>query len=482
MLGHFPIDYLQARSDALSARVARAEQLGGTEELLFHFRPQELGQYPVFAHLGLLSGDGVEWLRVETAVPKDAQIVAVEWVNSATGERKAAVEAQMLPLHLPARGIGSVPRRFDLQLLELNEHDALVSWTLEVSVRLNGRNWIRQFTPARIYPALQESPIPNISVESLAAYEYLRLNHELSRVYLHAGEWNIDETLVIPKGWTLHAGPDTALRFAADASLISHGAVFFKGTAERPVTLGPQPGGSWPGMAVVNAAEKSALHHVYFSSTRGVVTDTWTLLGGVNFYNSDVLFKLCEFRDSRGEDALNIIQSRFELVDTHINETASDAFDADFSSGSVIGGSFRNVGRAGGGDAIDISGSSVQVSGTSFVSISDKALSVGEKSTMNAEALQISDVGTGAASKDGSLLKLRDSVIDGARFAGLTAYVKKPEYGPATIEAEATELRNTETLVLAQTDSAVSVDGELVETRDIDVGALYETIMKPGLR
>ena len=44
-------------------------------------------------------------------------------------------------------------------------------------------------------------------------------------------------------------------------------------------------------------------------------------------------------------------------------------------------------------------------------------------------------------------------------FAGLTAYIKKPEYGPADIIAENVSIDATETPVLVQTDSRISLDG-----------------------
>ena len=62
------------------------------------------------------------------------------------------------------------------------------------------------------------------------------------------------------------------------------------------------------------------------------------------------------------------------IINTDFVSTISDAFDADFSVGEVEGGIFRDIGKAGGGDAIDISGSKVSVSGTFFENVNDKIL------------------------------------------------------------------------------------------------------------
>jgi hypothetical protein len=258
--------------------------------------------------------------------------------------------------------------------------------------------------------------------------------------------------------------------------------VLFIGTATEPVVLRPDGVASWPGMVVMNAGSLSRFSHVTVQDTHSVATDLWTLTGGVNFYASDVEIVSSRFIDSHGEDALNIIHSKFLLKDIYVNGTVSDAFDADFAEGEISGGLFENVGKAGGGDAVDVSGSTVLVDGTRFNMIADKALSVGERSEMTAVNVSITASGTGAASKDGSHLNLKDSDIDGALFAGMTAYIKKSEHGPARIDATNVRISNTDTPVLVQTLSQIVVDGKNIATNDVDVDSLYETVMKPGLR
>ena len=67
--------------------------------------------------------------------------------------------------------------------------------------------------------------------------------------------------------------------------------------------------------------------------------------------------------------------------------------------------------------------------------------------------------GTGAAAKDGSVLRISDATIPcrALTFAGLTAYIKKPEYGPAESSGrECGLLRTPRRAVLVQTGSRVS--------------------------
>jgi hypothetical protein len=290
------------------------------------------------------------------------------------------------------------------------------------------------------------------------------------------------DPLIVPVGYRLRIEADATLRFAADAVMIVNGALTVAGQSDAPVVFEPENGEGWPGFIVMGASEKSLIEHLIVRNTTGVALNGWALTGGVNFYKSNVEIANARFENSFGEDALNIINSSFEIRDTVIESTASDGFDSDFSEGSVIRSRFLSIGKTGGGDAIDVSGSQIKVIDTTFADIQDKALSVGERSEMVAQNIEMQNVGTGAASKDGSTLTLSGAQINGARFAGLTAYIKKPEYGPASIKASNVVIRDAAEAVLVQTGSVVELDGERIETRDVDVDALYETVMRKGPR
>ncbi len=94
---------------------------------------------------------------------------------------------------------------------------------------------------------------------------------------------------------------------------------------------------------------------------------------------------------------------------------------------------FRDIGLAGGGDAVDVSGSTIRVERTRFERIDDKAISVGEGSTMSAFNVTVDGAGAAAVAKDRSTLILDGADFKGVRVGHMMAYIKKPEYGPAKI-------------------------------------------------
>ncbi len=480
MLGEFPLDYLQPRVEALLSRAKLAAGKGAANTNLYLSYENERDEYPIFAHLGLLETAGHMRLQIDNAIPRDVHISAIEWVNETNAASVSAVQKEVFPVALLPRGVGGEGRRIVLDLAPPPEP---AGWALEVTAGLAGRDWVRQFRPARIYPARSTPPVPYGDLaQQLEAHPFLEVDDASNHVSIATGSWDVLESLIIPVGYSLHIQAGTTLSFAPDAILLSRGAVTFSGESAAPIILQALNGESWPGMLVSEAPERSLLRHVVVRDTRGVSLGDWALTGGTNFYRSDVDMVDCELLDSYGEDALNIVHSQFDISGTLIRGTASDAFDADFSTGTLTGSRFVEIGAAGGGDAVDVSGTQITVSSSEFYGISDKALSVGEKSTMRAYNITIDTVGTGAASKDGSILELSDTEISNASFAGLTAYIKKPEYGVAEIIATNVAIKDTRTPVLVQTGSRVQVDGEDSEVQDIDVDALYETIMRKGLR
>ena len=147
-----------------------------------------------------------------------------------------------------------------------------------------------------------------------------------------------------------------------------------------------------------------------------------------------------------------------------------DALDADFSSGTIEGGRFAGIG----GDAIDVSGADVSVDGTEISNVRDKAISVGERSRLVARALTIDSVGTGVASKDGSVALLEDSRLSRITHAALMAYTKKAEYGGAELEARNLTMQKIGRPAVAQTGSRVVIDGAVQAVEAVDIDQLYQ--------
>jgi len=300
------------------------------------------------------------------------------------------------------------------------------------------------------------------------------------------GEFQVKDTLVVPTGTTLTISPGTTLSFYRSAALIARGAVYARGTQKNPVEFRSAVGQTvnkhtWPGVAVLEAPQRSMWSFTTVRNTAGITIGAWSLTGGVTFYRSAVSINQSRILDTVTEDALNVVHSDYDLTGLHIDNTVSDALDSDFSIGTLSDSVFSQIGSAGGGDAIDVSGGKLHVHDTRISGVSDKGISAGEGSVVTASRMEITNTGTAAASKDGSSLVIGHATVVSARIVGLMAYMKKPEYGPGSISATDIAFDRVATPARAQISSSVVIDSEVITPTSLDVDALYDTVMKKGL-
>ena len=115
----------------------------------------------------------------------------------------------------------------------------------------------------------------------------------------------------------------------------------------------------------------------------------------------------------------NIIRSNFSFDEVTIKKSTSDAFDGDFTKGTITDCLFQDIS----GDGLDFSGSFVTITNTTFIDIGDKAISAGEKSIVSISDSMIENTNIGIASKDSSEVTAENMSITNAKIAGLAAYI-----------------------------------------------------------
>lgn len=444
-------------------------------------------QYPRLIHAYIITDDKGSYLEVANAVPHEVEINSVQWVPKATNTPPVEFRATStidLPMHLQPTMPLTLP---EFRRIYYQPPPVPGEYSLQVQANILGQKQDYTTLAQPYHAPLLQHPIPKSTLsEQLSRHPFLYLGDNEAHLYVSEGHWQVNGSLIAPKGYPLTVPAGTTLQFDAASGMVINDALSIDGSAEKPVILEGMPveghQGTWQGIVVLNAGSDSQISHATIRNTTGIDMPPWQLTGGTTFYQSNVDIDHTTFEGNQGEDALNIVSSRFFLKDIRILDTASDGFDADFTEGEIESGFFQYIGKAGGGDAVDISGSSVKITDTRIKDVNDKALSVGEGSDMTASHVIIEDVGTGAASKDGSSLILSKSTIKNARIAGLMAYIKKPEYGPGQIAVQDLAFDGVHVRARAQKNSVITIDGAPVPTEDVDVAELYDTVMKKGLQ
>jgi len=302
----------------------------------------------------------------------------------------------------------------------------------------------------------------------LQRHPFISYVKESDEFYVKPGTWIVKEDIVLPEEAGLIIKENTTLKFASGVVLVVKGSVILEGTEENPIELLAQDD-SWNGLIVLNAQKTSKLENVLISDVSAVERGGWILTGGVTFYQSPVVIKNMKFENIHSEDALNIIRSKFKITNTTFNDCDSDAIDSDFSIGSIERAAFKNIK----GDALDTSGTEAEIKNVNISFAKDKAISIGEKSKVSIKGVVIEDCDIAVASKDYSEVSIDNLFIKGCNI-GLAAYQKKPEYGPASINANNVLFEDTKKEILLQLGSRIKINGNESQGQELDVDKLYQ--------
>ncbi|MDB9961811.1 hypothetical protein OAD62_06930, partial [Oceanihabitans sp.] len=268
----------------------------------------------------------------------------------------------------------------------------------------------------------------------------------------------ISSPLIIPKGYTFVLKAGTTIDITEGGKIISYSPLNFKGNKEKPIKISSSDK-KGQGIIVFSDGIESKVNHTIFEYLSNLEHGYWNVTGAVNFYESPVVLNFVTVSDNRCEDALNIIRTHFVMNNCTIKNTQSDAFDGDFVTGTIKASKFVNLGN----DAIDISGSDIKINNVQISEAGDKGLSAGEDSKMTINNVRISTSEIAVASKDLSIINADNLTIKNTKLA-ITAFQKKPEFGPSQITVTNMKMENVEMDYLVESTSSVLIDGKKVET------------------
>lgn len=457
-----PWERLEQRSKMLRVNLDPYQPLRGNYAI-----SEDAGQY--FLEIDLVNLMVLP-ISIEYIAVGDEQIsVRQEQCQTESCQEKTTVDADKVVL-FSARQNGFNPISFRIPISSTNaERWAGAEVTAIVRFFGSTRTFFVPLYNNYVPVGIASGVKPTASLEEVLAAHPFLLDTGEGELIVEPGEWDVEGDLIIPPGYSLSIYDGTTLRFGLGNVLLTEGALNIYGAETAPVRLTAQET-TWGGAVILGAPEESHWDYAIVDKTAGIARNGWILTGGITFYESPLQLMHSVFRDNQTEDALNIIRADFSFDGIEFANVPSDAFDGDFVSGTVINSSFHDIA----GDAIDVSGSNITVQDSFLVRIGDKAVSAGEKSIVDVQNLTIKDIAIGIASKDLSEVTANACTIDGARVVGLTAYIKKDQYGPASINAANISLTNTETEAICQLGSQVILNGTQCTGVDVDVNALYD--------
>ncbi|MCP4566318.1 MAG: hypothetical protein GY841_01925 [FCB group bacterium] len=304
------------------------------------------------------------------------------------------------------------------------------------------------------------------------SFDWMTKDTASKSIFIKPGVWELSQSLIIPPGYVIHCSPGTQLSLFNSSRILSYSPLRFVGSEKNPILI-QSPDSTGQGIVVLNVSEESLMEYVLFSNLGTPSASGWQLTGAVTFYESPVKFDNCRFVQNRSEDALNIIRTNFEIVNSNFIDIFSDAFDGDFCEGKISKCSFVGCGN----DAVDVSGSLLGLDNIYINGAGDKGISIGENSNTSAEEIVIENAELAVACKDLSKLTISNLHLISCTV-GLTLFQKKSEYGPCSTTVTGLDLKNVEVPYLVETGSQLVVDGDGItqdqeNIKDLLYGAKY---------
>ena len=252
------------------------------------------------------------------------------------------------------------------------------------------------------------------------------------RLILPSGRYRIDRAAVSAPGCTVVFSPDTEIRFTESASLILRGPVEFPGSGR---VLFDAEKDSWGGVVIDGGGRRVIVQNAQFSHTNEFHQGGKRWTGALTILNSPQSVVVNSvFTDTAGDDALNILGGS-SLIQGNVFNGTRDAIDIDEGARHTIRG---NLMRAVADDGVDLGGvESATIFDNTILGAGDKAISVGEGSTVAIGGNLFYRGNVGVAVKEGCLVVLDRPVIVGNSI-GLSLYKKlNPNAKPGSISGSA---------------------------------------------
>jgi hypothetical protein len=298
---------------------------------------------------------------------------------------------------------------------------------------------------------------PEITLDFL---NYFKYSKDSNSIFLKKKNTTVAKKIIIPKGLKVVLNAGETIDLISSSSILSYSAFNINGEIGKMVKV-TSSDSTGEGIHILQNKDSTKINYLDFSNQSSLY-DTLkynhqSLPSAFTVYGGKVTIENSDFKDLKSEDAVNLFRCKFKIDNIKIENTFSDAFDADFCSGFMKNCSFKNCGN----DGVDISGGRLEISESEFLNIKDKAISAGEESKLKASNCMIQNSSMGIISKDLSVVESIENKLLDCEI-GYCAFQKKGEFGPAEILSTSDEITNCLLNDLIEYNSNLTFDGEKI--------------------
>ncbi len=295
----------------------------------------------------------------------------------------------------------------------------------------------------------------NPDINTLTNFDFITIHEQTIRI--QRGNHELDNSLIIPNGYKVKMEAGCVLKLTNNASIISYSPIFALGTSDLPIHIYAKEGRG-QGVAVIGTSGKSEFRHVVFQGLKSVRQGGQFFDGAVNFYEADVAFNYCSFKDLFTKDGLSMVRSKMTMRNSNFATCSGDAIDADYSTSTLVDNQFDQIGK----DAIEVSGGKLTLMNNTVQKCMNAAITANQKAIVRGMGIQqIINSKKGVQALDNSVVSIENIELTNVD-QGFLVFKKDPSYEPGKLTIVQHKSTDVRKLYALEKGGILSLNGKNV--------------------
>lgn len=236
---------------------------------------------------------------------------------------------------------------------------------------------------------------------------HIRYKLNNNTISISPGIYKISSNIIISKQYTFNVPGGVHFQLAPHINFIVNGNISIRGTKQQSVIIeNAQKNIPFGSFAIhgKNSDSYANIDYLYVSGGSETYYSGKMYTGQFAIYNSNVNITNSTFKNSQGDDGINIKYSKVYIDHCTLENNKADQIDLDFCHAIVSNCVFRPSQIDPNGDGLDLSGSYGEIKYCNFSGFLDKSLSLGEKSKVLVHHCDFNNNNNALAVKDQTLL------------------------------------------------------------------------------
>lgn len=342
---------------------------------------------------------------------------------------------------------------------------------LKVKYRILGTNHEKDVT-VFTWSSLDDGFLKNDFVRQKPNYykfDFVNVDESNGIILIKQGDWNVNESIIIPKGFRVICEKATTLNLLNNAMILSYSPLEFIGGPNSPITI-KSDDHTGQGIVVIDADKKSFFKSVVFENLNSPERSDWKLSSALTFYESPLAAYNCLIKDIKGRDAITAIRSEINIDRIDFLNIKGTALNSIYCRGDVLNLSCKNCISGG----VKVIGSVINMSNILINKSDGRAVKVEESSNVKIKNLTIEGCNIAVECNDMSFLDIEKTRITKCE-KGICLLQKPTRIGPPKVTVRELEINGNKDDYLIDEDSILSIEGNIIKPNQ---KSLYESLYK----